>query len=163
MVNTEHCAGGRLQPTLEEPYERDEEGDGDVEITQEAHNVMGDAGPTVSDVEGALGAVPFNPDPLLDNSAVLGFADGSQMQGSQMQGIANPRGPAESGVLTQAYHVVDSMGHVADHTVLPSDHLDTGAMISVPQVRCLSVRCRVAVGGDGVGVSGDYYTALALS
>ena len=78
-------------------------------------------------MEGALGAVPFNP--LLGNSASLGIADGIQMQG-----IANPRGPAESGVLTQAYHLIDSMGHVADHTVVPSDHLDTGAMISVPQV-----------------------------
>ena len=131
------CTGGRLQPTLEEAGEGDE--DGDVEVTHEKHNVMGEAGPTVSEVEGALSAVPFNP--LLGNSASMGIGG----DGSQMQGSSNPRVPAESGVLTQAYNLIDSMGPVKDHTVLPSDHLDTGAMISVPQVGVLS--CGVVVGG----------------
>lgn len=131
------CTGGRLQPTVEEPYEVEEE-DGDVEVTHAEHNVMmGETGPNPSDigVDGGslphLSAVPFNP--LLENSASMGIGGDN----SQMQSSSNPRAPGPSGVLRQAYDLVDSMGQVADHTVVPSDHLDTGVMISVPQVRLL--------------------------
>lgn len=133
-----------LQPTAEEPYEGSDFGneDGDVEITHQAHTV-GDAGgnPSEIGVDGSslahLASVPFNP--LLENSTSINLGGDA----SHMHSMGNPRvdAPGPSGVLRQAYDLVDSMGQVADHTVLPSDHLDTGVMISVPQACSTPPRC----------------------
>lgn len=126
-------SGHKLLPTAEEDLGEDEEGD--VEVTQVEHTEMGDAVQNPSDMGvdgGSLSAV----NPIIDGSS-MGFGETPIIGGSQMQSTGgNPRiDPGPSGALQQAYDLVDSMGQVADHTVVPSDHLDTGAMISVPQVQ----------------------------
>jgi hypothetical protein len=80
----------------------------------------------------SLGTVPFNP---MDTSASMGLMGDD----SRIQDLSNPRAdvPGPSGVLRQAYDLCDSMGQVGDHTIVPSDHLDTGVMMTVPQVRLL--------------------------
>lgn len=128
-----------LEPTAEEDDE------GDVEVTQEDHDTNTEALSDVPAMRDSRGLSRANPDGASNSLSIAPYTallDGS-LPGdtSLLQSLSNhpqdDRGPGPSGVLRQAYDLIDSMGPVADHTVVPADHLDTGVMISVPQVRLL--------------------------
>jgi hypothetical protein len=99
-------------PTVDGPDEGEDEL-GDVVVTHKNHTAI---------------------NPLLDNSESIII----QGDDSRIQGLSNPRpeNSGQSGVLRQAYDPFDSMGQIrgCEDTGLPTDALDTGVMISVPQV-----------------------------